>query len=344
MRTAAATGAWLEDPRAVCAPLGRRRRYSAGPGGRRLEQDGGASAAAVEPGGSGRRAAYPARRRPGPQVSPEGEDAGGRGRLREAREGAAPYSRIPPPTHTNILQIPSPAWKWRPSRAAAEGPEPGPPPSAGRGARPLGRPSRSRAPRPAPESAQGWGSRASTPLRIGIAVGRAAVRPRSGCRPAARPPALSAPSGRASWRRPAVRGGRRQWALRAEAERGAASRLERAALPAGSALPAALWSRCTLWMCTGWTSVGFDVCIERKLKTVRYRRVVFLSLPGRHWLLQNLNIWPDTFRSTQFILYANTEVKADGNVLSSTVNLTRPSYSFSSCGHRPIFVARNLSL
>lgn len=96
MRTAAATGAWLEDPRAVCAPLGRRRRYSAGPGGRRLEQDGGASAAAVEPGGSGRRAAYPARRRPGPQVSPEWEDAGGRGQLREAREGAAPYSRIPP--------------------------------------------------------------------------------------------------------------------------------------------------------------------------------------------------------------------------------------------------------
>lgn len=69
-----------------------------GPGGRRREQDGGASAAAGEPGGSARPAAPAARRRAGPQVSPEGARRAGRGRRgRPHKEPAPPEPPGAPP-------------------------------------------------------------------------------------------------------------------------------------------------------------------------------------------------------------------------------------------------------
>lgn len=79
-----------------------------------------------------------------------------------------------------------------------------------------------------------------------------------------------------------------------------------------SALQTAFWTRkgesCgerVLWnfMCVGYVflkkfQINFDICLDHKSKPVNYRQAVFLSLLGKHWLLQNLNIWPVTSHST----------------------------------------------
>lgn len=85
--------------------------------------------------------------------------------------------------------------------------------------------------------------------------------------------------------------------------------------------------------------VSNKLCLDHRSKPANYRQVVFLSFPGRHGLLQNLSISPDTSHP----VCAKAEAKWDRSVFTVVFNLSK-LFSITLMRSQPqIFVARKLS-